>query len=89
MNFYPRSQIGIVLPNEDANNNVVKFTLRGIVTGVTIRTPSDEDLYTLPVYEITRSLFWDLSRKFQAENEMATQQGENISREQRVILYRG
>ena len=59
MQFDPRYQFGIVLPNEDVNNTVVKFTLRGIVMGVPIRIPSNEELDTLPVYEIKSSLFWD------------------------------
>ena len=34
--FNPRSQFGIVLPNKDDNDTVVKFTLRSIVTGIPI-----------------------------------------------------
>ena len=67
MQFDPRSQFGIVLPNEDVSDTVVNFTLRGIVMGVPIRIPSNEELDTLPVYEIKSSLFWDPSRKLHAE----------------------
>ena len=52
MIFYPRSQIGIVLPNENENYTVLKFMLKGIATGTPFRTPSDEELETLPVNEI-------------------------------------
>ena len=38
----PRSQFIIVLPNKDDNSTVVKFMLRGIAVGTTIRTPRDE-----------------------------------------------
>ena len=47
--FDPISQFGIVPLNEDVNYTVVKFTLIGIVVGLPIRTPSDQELYTLPM----------------------------------------
>ena len=61
MQSNPRSKFGIVLHNEDDNNTVVKFALRGI-------TPSDEELETLPVYKIRSPLFFDPSRKLHAVN---------------------
>ena len=42
--FDPISQFGIVPLNEDVNYTVVKFTLIGIVVGLPIRTPSDQEL---------------------------------------------
>ena len=68
MYLYPRSQFGTVPPNEDANNTVVKLTIIGVATGAPIRTPSDEEMDTLPIYEIPSPLFWDPSSKFHAEN---------------------
>ena len=61
MKFDPISQFGIVLPNEDANDTIIKLTLWGITSGVKIRTPSYEEMDTLPVYDINSSLFWDLA----------------------------
>ena len=75
--------------NEDDNNIVVNFTLRGISAGFLIITPSDQELDTLPVYEITIPLSRDLYSNFHAENEMASQQSATIRREQRVVIYRG
>ena len=43
------SQIGIVIPNEDANYTVVKIMLRDIDACVQIRTRSYEDLKTISV----------------------------------------
>ena len=43
------SQIGIVIPNEDANYTVVKIMLRDIDACVQIRTLSYEDLKTISV----------------------------------------
>ena len=65
---------------------MVKFTIRGIAEGIPIRTHRCGELDALPVYEITSPLFWDPSRKLHTENEMATQQGANISKEQQVII---
>ena len=76
--FNPISKFGIVLPNEDANNTVVKFTLICIATVIPIITPRDEDMETLLVYEITIPLFWDPSSKLRTENEVATQKGTNF-----------
>ena len=45
--FDPISQFGIVPLNEDVNYTVVKFMLRDISAVVPIRTPSDQELYTL------------------------------------------
>ena len=50
--FNSISQFGIVLPNENENYTVLKFMLKGIATGTPFRTPSDEELETLPVNEI-------------------------------------
>ena len=74
IHFDPRYQFGIVITNEDANDTLVKFNIRCIDAGVPVRNPTDEELETLPIYEITSSLFWDPSRKLLAKNEMATQQ---------------
>ena len=63
--------------------------LRGISEGSPIRTPSDKDLDTLPVYEITRSLFWDPYSKFHTENEMDIQQSATIRREKQLVIDRG
>ena len=46
----PRSHFGIVILDEDANDTVLKFLLRGIDLGVPIKNFSDEDLDTLLVY---------------------------------------
>ena len=59
MHFRSVSEFGIDISNEYANNNVVIFTIRAISVGVPIRTPSNEDLDTLPIYEITSPLFWN------------------------------
>ena len=67
---------------------MVKFVLRGNSSGVPIRTPRNEDLEILPVYEIISPLFLYQSRKVHAENGLATQHGSNISREQQVIIDR-
>ena len=88
MQFKPRSQFVIVLPNEYTNNTVVKFTIRGVCMGVPVRTTINKYLDTLSVYKIKIPLFWDLSRKLHIENEMNTQQGSNIIKEQRVIINR-
>ena len=58
MQFDPRSQIDIIIPNKDANDTMVKFMLRGISVGIPIITPIYEEMDTIPVYEITRPLFW-------------------------------
>ena len=70
-------------------DGVIKFTLRGIDAGIPNRTPSDEDMDNIPVYDIISPLFWDLYRKLHVGNVLATQQGDNISREQRVIINSG
>ena len=57
MKFDPRYQFGIVITNEDANDTLVKFNIRCIDAGVPVRNPTDEELETLPIYEITSSLF--------------------------------
>ena len=44
--------------------------LQGINFGVNIRTPSDEDLDNLYVYEITIPLFWDPTSNIYTENEL-------------------
>ena len=89
MYFKPRYQFGIGIPNEDANGTVAKFTLRDISVGVPIRTCTDDELENIPAYEIISPLLWDPSRKVHAEYEMATQQGDNISRYQRVNIDMG
>ena len=73
MQFNPRYQFDILLPNEDVNYTLVIFTLRVVVVSIPSRTPINEDLDTLPVYEITSPIFWYLYRKLYAVNEMATQ----------------
>ena len=67
---------------------MVKFILRDIAVGIPTITPRYVDMDTLTVYEITSTLFWYLYRKLHAENEMTTQQGASISRDQQVIIYR-
>ena len=57
MQFNPRYQFVIVIPNEDANNTVENFTLRGVAVDVLIKTPIYKELDTLSMYEITSSLF--------------------------------
>ena len=66
MQFDPRSQFGIIIQNEYANDTVVKLTLRGIVMGVPIRTPINEDMETLTKYKITSPLFCDPYSKLNA-----------------------
>ena len=55
-----------------------KFNIKGVATGVNIRTPRDEKMDTLPMYEITIPLFWDPTRKLHAENEILVQEGVDI-----------
>ena len=66
--------------NVKYGTNLHKFIIRGISEGIPIRTHMCGELDALPVYKITITLFWDPSRKLNAENEMATQQGANISK---------
>ena len=47
--FNPRSQFGIFLMNEYANNTVVKLTLRIISTVFPTTTPNNKDLETVPL----------------------------------------
>ena len=68
MDFDPESHFGIVLPDQDVNNSIIKCMLRGVAARVNIRTPSDEEMENLPMYEITSPLFWDPMRKLHAEN---------------------
>ena len=60
--------------------------LRGVAARVNIRTPSDEDLDTLPLYEITIPLFWDPKSKFHDENEITVEEGVYTSKEQRYAM---
>ena len=76
--FDPRYQFLIVLPNNNANDTYVKFTFQGIVTRVAIRTPRDEYLDTLAIYEITSPILWDPMSKLHAENEESVHQGAAI-----------
>ena len=64
--FDPIYQFNIVLLNEDNNYTIINLTLRGITAGFNIKTPSDEELENLPVYDIASDLFWDPTRKFHA-----------------------
>ena len=48
MKFDLWSHFGSVITNEDANNTVVKFTIRGTTTGIPIITPRYEDMDTYP-----------------------------------------
>ena len=88
MQFDSWYQINIVLPKNYVNDTIVKFTLQGIAIGVKIRAPSDEDMDTLPVYEITSLLFWEPTRKLTAENEVAVHEGVGISKRQRIFMGR-
>ena len=42
--------------------------LQGIANEVNIRTPSDEDLDTLPMYDMTSPMFWDPTSNLYPEN---------------------
>ena len=68
MQFDSISQFRIFFLNEDVNETIIKFTLRGISAGFIIRTPGDEDLDTLPMYKITCSLFWYSTSTLHVEN---------------------
>ena len=70
MEFDPIFQFGVVFLNENANNTIINFTLRGVAMGVKIRVPSDEELDTLPVYDINSLRFLDPTSKLYVENEI-------------------
>ena len=89
MKFKPRSQFGIVISNVDAKDILVNFSRIVVAAGVSIRTSRNEELDTIPMYEITSPLFCDLSRRLHTKNEMDAHQGTNISISQRMIIYRG
>ena len=84
--FDPRHQFVIILPNEDANHTIIKLTLWGIADGIIIRNPRDEELDTLPVYKTTSSLFWDPTRNPHAENEVVVNQGEVIINRKQLVM---
>ena len=88
MIFYPISQLVVVLPNKYNNYTIVKFALRGISARINIRNSSDEDLDTLPVYDITSPLFGEPTSKFHDKKEEAMLQVAGIKKVQRAFVIR-
>ena len=68
-----RSLFGIVLDTEEKGRVVIPFSLRGISAGFMIRTPDDEDLDKLDVFDITSRLVWDPNSPEHAEEEARVQ----------------
>ena len=58
MKFDPRYKFGIFLPNVNYNYTLIKLTIRSIYVVSPIRTPINEEVYTLLVYEMTSPFFW-------------------------------
>ena len=86
MQFDTRFQLETLLINEEADDIIIKFTLRGITTGFNISIQSNEDLDTLPFHKITSHLFWDPKINPHAVNEVAVQQGAGITKRQRLFI---
>ena len=59
--------------------------LRCIATGVTIRTTINEDLDTLPVYDITSPMFWDTTGDTNKRQQLIDSRGEQRKGETRRV----
>ena len=61
----------MVLHNYATDDTVINFQIYFVAAGFDIRTPMDEDMKILPMYEVTSQLFWDPNYFSHAKNERA------------------
>ena len=81
-----RSLFGIVLDTEEKGRVVIPFSLRGTSAGFMIRTPDDEDLDNLDVFDITSRLVWDPNSPEHAEEEARVQVQKDFTANERMFL---
>ena len=81
-----RSLFGIVLDTEKKGRVVIPFSLRGTSAGFMIRTPDDEDLDNLDVFDITSTLTWDPNSLEHAEEEARVQVQKDFTANERMFL---
>ena len=81
-----RSLFGIVLDTEKKGRVVIPFSLRGTSAGFMIRTPDDEDLDNLDVFDITSTLAWDPNSLEHAEEEARVQVQKDFTANERMFL---
>lgn len=83
-----RSLFGIVLDTEKKGRVVIPFSLRGTSAGFMIRTPDDEDLDNLDVFDITSTLAWDPNSLEHAEEEARVQVQKDFTANERFVSNR-
>ena len=82
----PTSEFGIVLHSEEDGREIVPFSMRGTSIGFKVRRPLDEDLESLPIFDVTSSLHWDPNSPEHAEEERRAQAQRDFTAKDRVFL---
>ena len=81
-----RSEYGIVIDSDEHGRVVLPFDLKHSLTGFAIRTPTDEDLHTRPLFEITSQLPWDPNSPEHAKEERKAQMKRDFAAKDRMLI---
>ena len=76
----------MLLHNYAIDDTVINLQLYFVAAGFEIRTPMDEGMKILHMYEVTRQLFWDTNNFSHAKNENAYQLSQGVEQSKHGLM---